>query len=179
METGRMSNPTISFTGHRPNKLPDPKTGYDLSNPLYQWLTDQIIDLLKTIKPSTIISGMALGIDSLAAQIAIDLDIPFIAAIPFKGQESKWPSASQKRYHMLLKAASKVVVVSEGAYSAEKMQIRNVWMVDNSDGVIAIWDGTAGGTANCVQYAESINKQIWRINPKDFQSNNNPIYKHI
>lgn len=41
-------------------------------------------------------------------------------------------------------------------------------MVDNSDAVIAVWDGTAGGTKNCFDYATKIGKKIIRIDPKDF-----------
>ena len=157
-----------SFTGHRPHKLPNKQTGYDLSNPLYAWIRLRIIDNLAHVRPDQIISGMALGIDQLAAQIAIDLNIPFIAAIPFIGQENKWPAVSQKHYNELLKYASKVVVVSEGGYNARKMQIRNEWMVNESDKVIAVWDGSDGGTANCVRYAQNIGKEVLRINPKDF-----------
>lgn len=39
-------------------------------------------------------------------------------------------------------------------------------MVDNSDFVIAVWDGTKGGTANCVRYAKKLNKELVAINPK-------------
>ncbi|PAD70641.1 hypothetical protein CHH83_02225 [Bacillus sp. 7586-K] len=45
------------------------------------------------------------------------------------------------------------------------MQKRNEWMVDNSDYVIAVWDGTKGGTGNCVKYAQKQNKYITTIKP--------------
>ena len=32
------------------------------------------------------------------------------------------------------------------------MQKRNEFMVDNSDLVVAVWNGTSGGTANCLAY---------------------------
>ena len=47
------------------------------------------------------------------------------------------------------------------------MQERNEWMVNNCDVLIAVWDGTSGGTANCVKYAESLQLDIRRINPKE------------
>jgi uncharacterized phage-like protein YoqJ len=43
------------------------------------------------------------------------------------------------------------------------MQIRNEWMVDRCDKLIAVWDGSKGGTGNCVDYAKSVNKDIFRI----------------
>ena len=46
------------------------------------------------------------------------------------------------------------------------MQIRNRWMVDNSDLVLAVFDGKKeGGTWNCVKYAKSKNKEIVVIKP--------------
>ena len=55
-----------------------------------------------------------------------------------------------------------------GGYSVFKMQLRNEWMVDHCDKLIAIFnqDETSGGTFNCVQYARSKNKDIIFINPK-------------
>jgi uncharacterized phage-like protein YoqJ len=43
---------------------------------------------------------------------------------------------------------------------AEAMQLRNIWMVDHADEVWAFWDGSKGGTANCVKYAERVNKPV-------------------
>ena len=45
------------------------------------------------------------------------------------------------------------------------MQKRNEYMVDLADRVIAVWDGSKGGTANCVKYAEKVGKEIIRIEP--------------
>jgi uncharacterized phage-like protein YoqJ len=152
----------VSFTGHRPDKL----GGYKLPNPTYLHVCRQIDKTLQEIKPEKIISGMALGVDQWAANIAIKLGIPFIAAVPFIGQEKAWPLPSQKIFNKLIERAAEVVIVSEGGYSAAKMQIRNEWMVDRADKVIAIWDGTPGGTGNCVKYAQSKSKEIIFISPR-------------
>ena len=152
----------VAFTAHRPNKL----GGYNLPNPTYIYVCQQIEKILKELNPEKVISGMALGGDQWAANIAIKFNIPFIAAIPFEGQEKAWPEASQKTYHRLLSKAAKKVIVCEGEYARNKMQVRNEWMVNNSDILIGIWDGTPGGTGNCINYAKSINKKIIYINPK-------------
>jgi len=52
------------------------------------------------------------------------------------------------------------------------MNERNIWMVDNCDFLISVWDGTSGGTKNCVDYAISKKKDIIRIDPKNMQENN-------
>lgn len=151
----------VAFTGHRPNKL----GGYKLPNPTYLYVCQQIEKTLIELKPEKVISGMALGIDQWAANIAWKLKIPFIAAVPFEGQETAWPQASQKTFQSLIRLANEVVIVSPGKYEAVKMQVRNEWMVDHSNKLIAVWDGTSGGTGNCVNYAKSKNKEIIYINP--------------
>jgi uncharacterized phage-like protein YoqJ len=152
----------ISLTGHRPNKL----GGYKLPNPTYIHVCQQIEKTFIEFKPEKIISGMALGVDQWAAHIAYKLKIPFTAAIPFEGQEKAWPASSQNTYHALLKKAAEKVIVCEGTYQAVKMQVRNQWMVDRCDKLIAVWDGSPGGTGNCVNYAKSMNREIIYINPR-------------
>jgi len=152
----------VAFTGHRPDKL----GGYKLPNDTYIRVCQKIDAALKELKPEKVITGMALGVDQWAAMIAYKLNIPYLAAIPFEGQEKAWPEASQKTFRLLRKLASEEVIVSSGGYSADKMQVRNIWMVDHCDTLIAVWDGTKGGTGNCIEYAKSVNKEIYYIDPR-------------
>jgi uncharacterized phage-like protein YoqJ len=152
----------VAFTGHRPNKL----GGYKLPNPIYNYVYGQIQDTLAFLKPTKVISGMALGIDQWAAMIAVRMNIPLLAAIPFEGQQSNWPTESQKLFNKLISLASEKVIVSEGGYTAAKMQIRNEWMTNNCDTLIAVYNGDlSGGTSNCVNYAKKLNKKIIYIDP--------------
>lgn len=151
----------VSFSGHRPDKL----GGYKIPNPVFRSVCEKIEIALQDIKPNKAISGMALGVDQWAASICIKLGIPFVAAVPFKSQESKWPKESQKIYNLILSKASEVVIVCDGEYSSHKLQIRNEWMVDNCNKLIAVYNGTPGGTKNCVEYANKVNREIYRIIP--------------
>ena len=144
----------VAGTGHRPNKL----GGYSLEafikleSIAQRWLLEN--------KPTKVISGMALGWDQALASAAIKCNIPFIAAIPFIGQESKWNYNSKRFYNELLDYADDIIYCSDPGYSAHKMQIRNEYMVDHTDIILAMYDGTKGGTHNCIEYAKSKNKQI-------------------
>ena len=157
----------IAITGHRPNKFGN---DYDLTSPLILNIRKELVNIWYDLKPEYMISGMALGIDTLWAQIAIEAGEPYklIAAVPFKGQEKMWPKKSQDEYFRLLNKAHEIVYVSEPGYAAWKMQKRNEWMVDNCDKLIAVWDESEGGTANCVKYAKKKEKEIIHINPKDY-----------
>jgi len=152
----------VAFTGHRPEKL----GGYKLPNDTYIRVCQKIDAALKELKPEKVITGMALGVDQWAASIAHKLGIPFLAAIPFEGQENAWPESSRVTYRLLRKLAAEEVIVSQGGYSVDKMQVRNIWMVDNCTNLIAVWDGTKGGTGNCVEYAKSANREIYYIDPR-------------
>jgi uncharacterized phage-like protein YoqJ len=153
----------VAFTGHRPNNKS--MGGYNLPNPTYNFVCQQIEKHLKELKPEKIISGMALGVNQWAANIAVKLRIPFIAAVPFANQESKWPEKSRIIYQKLLTKAHDIVFVSPPGYKKHKMQVRNEWMVDHCDLLIGVFDGTSGGTANCIAYAKSCNKNIIIIDP--------------
>jgi len=161
----------IAFTGHRPNKL----GGYDDNSPKRIALRQEIQETLQraVVKYGNtheiiVISGGALGVDQDAARVAYQMNIPFIVAQPCKNHESKWPKESQIKYKKMIELAHEVVLVSDGTYpelGAKCMQDRNIWMVDHCDALIAVWDGTSGGTANCVGYAKRVGKPIVYIDP--------------
>lgn len=144
----------IAGTGHRPDKL----GGY--SDGATQRLVRVARKSIEHLSATRVITGMALGWDQALAIACLELGIPFVAAIPFEGQEGKWPARSQALFRQLREKADEVVVVSSGGYSVEKMQIRNVWMVDHCDRVLALWNGTSGGTRNCLDYARSVKKPV-------------------
>jgi uncharacterized phage-like protein YoqJ len=153
----------VAGTGHRPDKLGG-YGNYERKERKRVFATARagLIEL----EPELVISGMAQGWDQELACAAISLGIPFIAAVPFKGQELAWPEQAQDKYNHLLSGAKEVKIVCSGGYAPWKMQTRNEWMVDNSDHILAFWNGTPGGTANCIRYAEKVGKSVinlWSI----------------
>lgn len=166
---------TVCFTGHRPSKLPG---GYDYNSIKNKELSYELEKEILTVieKGAThFICGGALGIDQIAFNILNDLrnngcDITIEIAIPFKLQYSNWVEESKKIYFEQLKLANKLTFVDEiekynrnfpiEIYHPMKMEQRNRYMVDNADIVIAVWDGTNGGTHNCIKYAKKKEKPI-------------------
>lgn len=157
----------LGITGHRPPLV----GGYEIPNPIYEKVYRALQEKFHELCPHKIISGMALGSDQYAAWAAMELNIPFIAAVPCDGQDSKWPEESRLKFKTLLDAAAEIVVVSPGPYSPEKMHVRDRWIVDHSDALCAVWTGIKqGGTFGTIRYAEKqINKgrnyMIHVINP--------------
>jgi uncharacterized phage-like protein YoqJ len=158
-------------TGHRPNKIPN---GYNRNNPnrinIRKSCYDFIIKAVELGGINTVISGMALGFDQDLAHAALDIKkakggdyIHIIAAVPFRGQELLWQRRDQELYQRMLLAVDAVMCVSEPGYAGWKMQKRNEWMVDMSQEGIALWDGTKGGTYNCLKYAKSKNIRVHNL----------------
>jgi uncharacterized phage-like protein YoqJ len=152
----------IAGTGHRPEKL----GGYGL--PARRRLYTLACNVLGAHRPALVVSGVAQGWDMALAAAAISMGFPLQAAVPFEGQESRWPEDTQARYRAILERATDVVIVSPGGYKPSKFQARDEWMVEACDELFAVWDGSASGTKNTLDYAEIVGKpyrnfyQAWK-----------------
>ncbi len=153
---------TLCGTGHRPQDLPNKFE--------YNWKKD-ILNIQKFILENNItkvITGMALGFDQALAVAVIKLKdtghkIHLEAAIPCNGQDNSWNIEYKKLYRYILKKCDSKVIISD-EYTQTCMQDRNKYMVDNSDIVLAFYNGKGfGGTYNCIQYAKSVKKPIVNI----------------
>lgn len=159
----------LGITGHRPSS--PSMGGYTIPNPTYEKVYAALKEKFELLKPNKIISGMALGTDQWAVSVALELEIPFVAAVPCDGQDRMWPDDSKAKYKEYLDLAEEVVIVSPGPYAPEKMHFRDKWIVDNSDCLLGVWSGIRkGGTFATIRYAEkSINRgrdyDIYLINP--------------
>ena len=170
-----MSEFHIALTGHRPNKL----DGYNLNTPYYlnmhRYLVNVIVQLTKVYDVVWVHSGMALGADTVwacAARTAIKKfpgRVKLYAEIPVMTQPDAWFKQEDKdRWHDLVDLASDKTVYAK-TYSPRVMQERNIGMIDHADCLLAIWDGTPGGTANAVKYAKSVHKKMTYYAPIEFK----------
>lgn len=181
-------------SGHRPQKL-----GGFGAHKLHKLIKTEIRREIKDLRPDIIIIGMALGTDQWVAEVAIDEDIPFIATLPFAGQDRKWIPRAREHYHWLLSKAARTIEVDReagyisaetapGVYHPSKMTTRNRWMVDRlKDGDVFLCvfrGGVTGGTADCLRrlYTEKNEKdlliRVTVINPETLGNKaSNPIYE--
>ena len=147
---------TVTISGHRPEKINDPA-----------WIRAQIRWVLEgTLLANHLIQGMAPGVDIWSAEIARQIGLLYTCARPWAGHKPRKDNV--KGYEDAIYFADKVVVVNPavnypGAWVYQK---RNEWMVDHGDVLLAVWDGSSGGTSNCVEYAEKKSRPIYRIDEK-------------
>jgi uncharacterized phage-like protein YoqJ len=144
---------------------------YALRGPISTYIKREMMKVIKAEKPKTMISGMALGVDTIFALLALELEIPLMAAIPCQGQDRMWRQESKDLYKSILdNPLTTVHFVDDGPYTAYKMILRDQWMVNKCDKLLAVWNGdTHGGTYQTVKYAKSMRKDIIRINPNDYE----------
>ncbi len=149
------------FTGHRPEKLhfTENVIKFHLEKEIRKAIDDGI---------SIFISGMARGVDIWAAEIVLQFrsageQVKLICAIPFEGFELGWEKAWQGRYQKIIKNADLVRYICH-CYHRSCFQMRNMWMVDHSVRVIAVYNGCSGGTRNTIDYAQRKNIKINLIN---------------
>lgn len=145
------------FTGHRPEKLH--REEEEINEELEKMIKAAIGDGY-----TTFISGMARGVDIWAAEIVLMIkdynpEIKLICAVPYEGFEKSWSKEWQDAYHEVLDRADLVEYICPH-YSRGCFQIRNKWMVDHSDVVIAVYNGEKGGTKNTIDYAKKAGVEV-------------------
>ena len=165
----------VCFTGRRPKDL----CGYERNN--YITFNHQLVKFMKRLYDEgvrTFITGGAQGFDQLAFWAVDKLKTKYegisnIVYVPYKGQESRWAKLgpfSQDDYKQMINRADDVIYLQDKPDNWSKALFdRNHRMVDDADLVVALYQGddwktSKGGTAECMRYAHTHNKQIIQIN---------------
>lgn len=159
---------TCCFTGPRPKNYP--------------WGSDKeceakIAEKLKITVQEAIergyrhfISGMAAGIDLLAAKIVLQMRenvpekrITLEAAVPFPDQPRRWKEQTKREYASILSRCDKVHYISD-TFSVAAYRKRDEYMVGRSSLLIAVEGKPNGGTARTVANARRLNREIVLLN---------------
>lgn len=143
---------SAAFTGHR---------FYDFSQ--REFIQERLTSAISEAYDHGIrnfISGFALGIDLMAAQLVQSLKcnlpgISLTAAIPFESQAERYNIYDKRVYRRLLELADKVIVLSD-CYYPRCFLDRDEFMVENASYLIAYYDGREkGGTYYTVKKARA------------------------
>lgn len=144
-----MDDRTCCFTGHRTI----PQHQYDR---IYKALKSEVINLIEA-GYCYFGTGGALGFDTLAAQVVLELrriypSIKLILVLPCIEQTRGWSANDIAVYEDIKKRCNKYTYTSEHYYSG-CMHKRNRHLVDHSTVCIAYLTRETGGTAFTVDYA--------------------------
>ncbi len=152
---GRQS--ACSFTGHRPEKLP---WGLHEDDPRCLALKRRLRDAVESAYQEGyrhFLVGMAQGCDLYACECVLALrgrcaDVSVEAVIPCPSQADRWSAAQRARWKRLVEQCDYETLVS-AHYTPDCMQRRNRYLVDHASLLIAMYDGSPGGTRYTVEYA--------------------------
>lgn len=171
-----------SFTGHRPKDL----YGYD-NQAAYQNLFNLIKETVRNLYKegyTEFITGAAQGIDQLVFWAVHSLKreglpIRNIVYLPFQGLERQWKKVglfSQEEFRLMISLSYETIIITkhmvfEKNIINSSLSKRNHKMVDDTDLLVGFYHGlpfeinTGSGTAECLRYAKSCNKEIRIIDP--------------
>jgi len=157
------------FTGHRPEKLP---WGKDESHPDAAALKVRLFDLAEAVYHAGIthfICGMARGADFYFCEAILSLreehaDVTLEAAIPCEEQAKHWSAQERNRYFHLVSQCDYETVL-QSTYDPACMRQRNHYMVDHAAVLIAVYDGSIGGSMQTINYAKRSGLEILILHP--------------
>lgn len=143
----------LAITGHRPPRL---GLNYSMAHRDFLELFAEHTFNAFDKQPVTVYAGGAQGWDQAVMHSVLLMErSKLVAAIPFHGHEQRWPAESQAYYRDILDGCSMVKFFGE-SYKKHLFTVRDHWMVNQADKVLALFDGLdEGGTALTVAYALS------------------------
>lgn len=170
----------VAFTGHRPKKL----GGYGQGESSVvarnvRAVLGLLVHRIAEAHPGgvTFLSGMAQGVDTWAAEAVLEwrdvgrIPVRLVAVVPFEGQERIWPPPAQEGYRAILARADEVITLERPERRPSRDEVRgwlyarNHWIADRAELLVAVFDGSPGGTAETVRYAEQRGVPVLRLDP--------------
>jgi len=134
-----------AFTGHR-----------DLGADFQVNLLEKEIENLINLGVDTFLTGMAIGFDLICAETVLSLkekykNIKLVACVPFYNQEKSYTEKDKERYAKILSLVDENILLSE-RYFRGCLHVRNKFMADKADVMVAYLKKDTGGTAWTVKY---------------------------
>lgn len=169
-----MANKICTFTGHRPQRFKFKyNEHYKLCIKIKKALAAEIINFYNQGVRTFWIGG-SIGVDTWAGEIIVALkkqkeyeDMRLCVALPFPDFKEHFDMKQQARLRDILRACDEQIITSKEV-SEKAYRIRNEYMVNQSDCVLAVYDNDCSlrsGTGMTVNYAKKKGLSIILIHP--------------
>lgn len=152
----------VGISGHQRLRNPDD----------WEWVRQEMRACIALLPQPVIgVTSLAIGADSLFAEIVLALGGTLEVVVPFSGYEEKFTSdADRQRYIRFLGCAGRVEILPRHNTDEESYYAAGKRVVDLSGLVVLCWDGRLaaglGGTADIAGYAQSQRKPTVHLNPE-------------
>ena len=162
----------VVVAGHRPPQL----GGYG-ANPVAERIRGKLAEILaakRKLHPDLVVlTGLGLGADQLGAEAAGDAGVPYVAVLPFPGQEAVWPEPSRRRHGELLAGADDTVLIQATAPKSKQqagaaLARRDAWLARHADEAVVVWDGDDAGVGRLARsFQDALGEtEVWIVAPE-------------
>lgn len=154
----------VGITGHRPERL---GTNWPI---VERWIAGKLEEYKARGERVSLISGMARGVDQIAATTAIDAGVGVRCYYPFPHQMSNLED--------YVTTHAEVIRYEANEYRSDAYFIRDRRIVDDCDVLLVVWDGIKyGGTYYTYKYALEKGKkvEVFKIPVRGAEINKRPI----
>jgi ribonuclease HI/uncharacterized phage-like protein YoqJ len=118
-----------------------------------------------------VLTGLRLGAETLGAEAAALVGVPYVAVLPYPDPDAKWPSGSRHRFAELLDGADGVVQLerrspSSAQQAGQAMDRRNAWFRQVANEALVVWDGAERRIGDLVKKFElDMPDDVWIVGP--------------
>lgn len=147
----------VAWTGHRPDLFEDVYLACAAVN-------DQARNVVRTGRVQRFLVGGQRGVDTWAAQAAIELEVPFTLILPLPIEEftADWPREDRQLLRQHADQADRLKVV--GGMPELAFRERNRLLAASADLLVAVWTGRGGGgTAETVAFAQRLGTRVHEV----------------
>lgn len=152
----------VGVSGHQ--RLPDPAA--------WAWVRREMRACLAPLPPPLVgVTSLAVGADTLFAEVVLRLGCRLEVIVPFGGYADRFAEGRDRDdYSRLLRRAAGVEVLRAGGTEEEAYFAAGKRVVDLSSLLLLVWDGRPaaglGGTADVAAYARRARRAVIHINPE-------------
>ncbi len=162
----------LAVTGHRPPEL----GGYDDGNPTAAGVRRQLAEILaakRRLHPDLVVlTGLGLGAEQLAAESAAEVEVPYVAVLPYPDPDAMWPADAKARFRRLLDGAQTTVVLQQKQPATKQLaggalRRRDGWIAKNAAEAVVVWDGDDPAVGRAVRALQDVlgEDEVWVVTP--------------
>ncbi len=119
-----------------------------------------------------VVSGMGLGTETLAVEVAEQAGVAYVAVLPYPESQSQWPADTQRHFGELLAGAQTTLTLEKKkpdtkAKIGGSLRRREAWLARQANEAVVVWDGNEpflGRTIRSLQDALG-EEEVWIIDP--------------
>ena len=106
----------------------------------------EILEAKRIMEPDLVVlTGLGLGAEQLGAEAAALAKVPYVAVLPYPGQESVWPKRTQEGYRSLLDGAAEQIVLQQKPPTSKQqagaaLARRDAWLARSAQEAVVVWD---------------------------------------